>query len=159
MNGDEDFYLPARERTRPEQTPEEDAADLEYLRNSLFNAIKIPEEYRMSPEGAKILDIEATFEELGIKNFRALKKMLLVRTEPLPKKIGLIYVPPKLASFYGELPHLQNIYAMVLSAGPKADCRPTDRVVFSRLYFARWQTMEDGTVVGWIDEANVYGRA
>lgn len=158
LDQDEDFFLPkSPTATEPKTktTPEQDAADVAYLQHKMFRALKDADKYANEAPEAKL---RRTFDELGIKGFRAMRKMLLVRTEALPQKIGLIYVPPKLATFYGELPHLQNIYAMVLAAGPKADCKPLDRVVFQRLYFARWQHMEDGTVVGWIDEANVYGR-
>lgn len=102
--------------------------------------------------------IQKTFEELGIKGFRPWRDLLIIRTNPMPKKTGSIYLPEKLTTFYGELPHLQPITGMVIAAGPKATVPVGDHVAFMRLHFARWQTLEDGTVVGWIQEAHVEGH-
>jgi hypothetical protein len=147
VNQDEDFFLPVRPREpKPTDVPVTDA-DYEYVRLNLFRAL-----------GSGQM-IKKTFDELGIKSFRPLRKTLLLRTERIPDKVGSIFVPPKLATFYGELPHMQPILAFVLAAGPKATVRAGDRILFMRLHFARWQTLEDGTVCGWIDEANILGWA
>lgn len=101
--------------------------------------------------------ISATFAELGINSFRPMRDLVLVRSNPMPQKTGSIYLPNKLATFFGLLPNLQLITATVLSAGPKATVLPGEDIVFMRLNFAWWKIMEDGTVVGWIQEANVFG--
>jgi hypothetical protein len=78
----------------------------------------------------------------------------------MPKKTGLIYLPEKLTTFYGELPHMQPIVATVLAAGPEATVKPGELVAFLRLYFARWMTLDDRTVVGWLlSEENLLGMA
>lgn len=102
--------------------------------------------------------IADTFFELGINSFRPLRDLVLVRSNPMPEKTGSIYLPNKLATFFGLLPNLQLITAIVLSAGPKATVLPGEDIVFLRLNFAWWKIMEDRTVVGWIQEANVLGR-
>lgn len=100
-----------------------------------------------------------TFDELQVPGFRPLRDVLLVRTNPMPLRTGSIFLPNKLTSFYGELPHMQPITAIVLTAGPKAVAKPGDQIAFMRLHFIRWETLEDKTVAGWISEANVFGWA
>ena len=99
-----------------------------------------------------------TFTEIGIKGFRPLRDLVIVRTNPMPQKTGSIYLPPKLQTFYGELPHMQPITGIVLVAGPKAIVKPGDQVAFMRLYWATWDRLEDGTYVGWIQEPNLIGH-
>lgn len=104
--------------------------------------------------------VEETWEELGYK-IRPLSYWAFVRTEPLPQKTasGLIWLPPKMATFYGELPHMQPIKAVVCSVGPAApaDLVPGVRVVFQRLHFARHVMLKDGTYFGWINPEQIYG--
>jgi hypothetical protein len=103
--------------------------------------------------------VEKTWEEVGYR-VRPLRWMVFVRTDPIPQKVGSIYLPFKLQTFYGELPHLQVVTATVLSVGPKAlGLQPGDRVAFARLHFARWLDMADGTKVGWIDANQIAGYA
>jgi hypothetical protein len=83
--------------------------------------------------------------------------MVFARTLPLEQKIGSIYLPPKLTSFHGELPHQRTIRAIVLSAGSKSKLLPGDKIAFTRLYFAWWKKLEDGCMVGWIDESQILG--
>ena len=99
-----------------------------------------------------------TWKELG-HSIRPLRYVILVRTDPLPTKtISGLHLSPKMTNFYGELPHVQLITATVLSSGPKAVLEPGDKVCFQRLFFARYEKMEDGTMVGWIaHEGNVIG--
>lgn len=103
--------------------------------------------------------VEETWEELGFR-LRMLRSAILVRTEPLPKTSGGVILPDRATSFYGELPHVQFVTAVVLSAGPKAVLKPGDRIAFTRLFFARYMEMQDKTMVGWIaNEENVLGYA
>jgi hypothetical protein len=89
-----------------------------------------------------------------------LRNTVLVRTEPLPTESNGVILPDRATSFYGELPHVQFVTAIVLSAGPKATLKPGDRIAFTRLFFARYVEMKDKTMVGWIaNEENVLGYA
>lgn len=103
--------------------------------------------------------VEATWAEVGRKA-RPLRKMVFVRTELRPEKDGLIYLPPSQRTNYAGLGHKVFMYGLVLSVGP--DCKylkPGDRVAFTRLFFAHWEKLEDGTLVGWLDETNVSALA
>jgi len=103
--------------------------------------------------------IEKTWAEIGYK-IHPLRNLVMVRTDPIPDKIGSIYLPPKLQTFYGELPHLQLITATILSAGKDVKgVKVGDRVAFTRLHFARFQNMQDGTKVGWMPEDQLAGLA
>jgi len=110
--------------------------------------------------------VEQTWKELGYK-VRATGYRAWVRTLPRPRKIGSIWLPPKMASFHGELPHLRTVYAIILSAGPKGvarELKPGDIVAFKRLEFAWWAKLEptqtdeyggDEEYVGYIDANHI----
>jgi len=110
--------------------------------------------------------IERTWKELGY-SIEATGYRVWVRTLPHPRKIGSLWLPPKAASFHGELPHLRTVYAVVLSAGPRgpaAELRPGDIVGFKRLEFAWWKKLEptqtdeyggDEEFVGYIDSNHI----
>ena len=100
--------------------------------------------------------IADSWNELGYK-IRPLRRVVWVRTQPHEQKIGLIWKPPKFASFHGELPHQVTTKAIVLSTGPRATVKPGEKVCFTRLFFAYWKKMEDGTYVGWVDETQLSG--
>ena len=106
-----------------------------------------------------VVNVEDTFRELGIKSFRFPKgyDRLLIRTHPIPDKVGSVYIAPKLSRFYGELPNMQQIVATVLAAGSECTYKVGDNIAFMRLHFAAWQVMEDGTRVGWINESQTMG--
>lgn len=97
-----------------------------------------------------------TWTEVGYK-VRPLRNTVFVRTLPLEEKVGSLYLPAKLTKFYGELPHQKTIRAVVLAVGPKAKVKPGEKVCFTRLYFAWWKKLEDGCMVGWIDENQLTG--
>lgn len=153
IGDDEDFFVPKRD---PSPRPEEDRqADEEYFRQKLHKALKTPETVRMDMD-----IIKKTFDEMGIPGFRPLRSVVLVRANPVPKKTGEIFLPEKLASFFGELPHMQPITATVLAAGPKATVKPGEMIAFMRLHFSWWMKLEDGSYVGWLqDETHVIGWA
>ena len=101
--------------------------------------------------------VEDTWKEMGHK-LRMLRKGVLVRTDPLPTEVNGVILPPRAASFYGELPNVSFVTAVVLSSGRDATLKPGDRIAFIRLFFARHLEMEDKTLVGWIaNEENVLG--
>jgi hypothetical protein len=109
-------------------------------------------------EGGLVIELVAeTFAEMGIVGFKPWRDLVFVRTKPMPQKTGSIYLPNKLASFYGELPNMQLVTAIVVAVGPKTTLLVGDHIVFLRLNFAYWRRMEDGTYFGWIQEPNVYG--
>lgn len=103
--------------------------------------------------------VQETWEKLG-KRIRPLRRTVFVRTLPFEDKIGSLYLPPKLTGFYGELPHLRLIEAVVLSVGPDAAKRGITvgmKVVFKRLHFAMYATFSDLDRVGWLDVNEIVG--
>ncbi len=103
--------------------------------------------------------IERTWTELG-KRVRPLRNYVWVRTEPRPTHIGSILLPRSLQRFYADLPHTVLILAKVIAIGPEVlDVKVGDRIAFVRLYFARYEELEDKTLVGYIYEPNIAGYA
>lgn len=102
--------------------------------------------------------IGSSWAELGYK-IRPMFAKVFVRTELPPEKIGLLYLPPKEASFFGGLGHMRLVTATVLSVGPLARAvKPGDRVVFRRLEFGHIAKLADGTFVGWIEQEQLIGH-
>jgi hypothetical protein len=102
--------------------------------------------------------IESTWEELGYK-VKPLYAKVFVRTDLPPEKIGLIYLPPKLADFHGGYGHQRLVTATVLAAGPLAKMvKPGDRVCFARLYFGYLEKLKDKTFFGWIEQEQLAGH-
>jgi hypothetical protein len=109
------------------------------------------------------MELNAIMEGCGVKAIKPLRKMLFVITDAPPQKTasGLLFLPPKISSFYGELPHIRLVTGTVIAAGPKATTTVGARVIFQRLHFARWQKFskadEPEVYVGWIDEDSLVG--
>lgn len=104
--------------------------------------------------------VEATFAELGVPGMRVLGDRLFVRTHPIETKYnGLIYIPQKHQDFFGLLPNKHQVYATVIAAGPKTVFKPGESCAFIRLHFTWYQKMEDSTYTGWVNEANLLGKA
>ena len=84
-----------------------------------------------------------------------------VRTVPFEKKIGSIWMPPKLQGFYGKLPHLVTLQGIVLQAGPAGpagEMKAGDMVAFKRLHFAHYRNVglpESQEHVGWVNSNDV----
>jgi hypothetical protein len=110
-------------------------------------------------ETESALKVKRAFEEAGIKGFRPWRDLLLIRTNPMPVRTGSIFLPVKMTTFYGELPNLQPVTAIVLSSGPDATLKPGDQIAFLRTNFIRWDYFEDRTVLGFIEEKHVFGHA
>lgn len=103
--------------------------------------------------------IERTWQEVG-QRARPLRRMVFVRTELLPEKVGSLWLPPDQRSNYAKLGHQVLMRALVLSTGPQCRVlRAGDRVAFMRLFFAWWHKLSDGSLVGWIDEENIAAYA
>jgi hypothetical protein len=112
--------------------------------------------------------VERTWAELGFR-IQAPRFLVWVRTLPVEQKRGLLWLPPKHASFWGVLPHLRTVRAVVLSAGPRGlakAMKPGDVIAFSRGHFNRFFQMqptevtESGTseeFVGVIDSNDIFG--
>ena len=104
--------------------------------------------------------IQSTLAAMGWKQFRPMKGTLLVRTRAVPEKTsGGIYLPAKIASFFGELPNLQPVVATVIAAGKLTTVQVGEDVAFMRLNFTWLKQMEDNSYVGLIAEANLLGEA
>lgn len=103
--------------------------------------------------------VTEVFDKLGVRGVRPLRRTLIVRTNPLPQKTesGLIWLPSRSTSFYGGLPHMVLITALVLAAGPKCTVKVGETVIFQRLHFTRWVPYTTDTFVGWIDESQLVG--
>lgn len=100
--------------------------------------------------------VEKTWAEVGCK-IRPLRNTVFLRTLPLETKIGSILLPPKLTQFHGELPHQKTIRAIVVAVGPKTQVKTGDQVCFTRMQFAWWKKLDDGCMLGWIDENQITG--
>jgi hypothetical protein len=100
--------------------------------------------------------VNKTWEEMGRK-IQPLRNILLVRTDPVSEKVGSIFLPHMKQGFYAGMPHEMLAHATVLSVGPKVRLKVGDRVCFTRTNFARMQFLQDGTVVGWIQDQHLAG--
>jgi len=102
--------------------------------------------------------VEQTWEEVGCR-VRMRNLYVMVRTEPVAQKVGLLWLPPKLQTFFGELPHKQMIVGRVLSVGDRVKgVSPGDQICFARLHFAWWKRLRDGNYVGWVPAYQVAGH-
>lgn len=102
--------------------------------------------------------VERTWDEVGYR-VRAMHRNVFVRTDPPEQKVGLLWLPPKLQGFHGDLPHLRVVKATVLAAGPKTELKPGDRICFQRLHFAWLKKLGGEVMFGWIDQVQVLGYA
>jgi hypothetical protein len=56
------------------------------------------------------------------------------------------------------MPHKTLATALVCSCGPDTRyVKEGDRVAFHRLFFAWWKRFPDDTLLGWVDEDNLFG--
>lgn len=106
--------------------------------------------------------VDATWTELGHR-IAAIGHKVFLRTD-LPRKqtAGGIYIPPMLATQYGQrLGSQVLVTGTVLSVGPlvKGDIKVGDRIAFLRLTFGWTNKLGDDTLVGWIPESDVLGLA
>jgi co-chaperonin GroES (HSP10) len=111
-------------------------------------------------EGTALVD--ATWAELGHR-IAAVGHKVFLRTD-LPRKqtAGGIYIPPMLATQYGQrLGSQVLVTGTVLSVGPlvKGAIKVGDRIAFFRLTFGWTNKLNDDTLVGWIPESDVLGLA
>lgn len=112
-----------------------------------------PPEVKWTPQER----VRATWEELGHK-IRPLFGKVFVRTDPVVRRIGLIWLPPKYSNFHGGMGHLRLVTAVVLSTGPQAKMVKTgERIAFQRLQFGSISKLEDGTFVGYLEQEQVAG--
>lgn len=100
--------------------------------------------------------VERTWAEVGCR-VRPLRNMVFLRTLPLEQKVGSLFLPPKMTQFHGELPHMKTVKAVVVAAGPKAKVQTGEQVCFTRLQFAWWKKLDDGCMLGWINENEITG--
>jgi hypothetical protein len=126
-------------------------------------AMKMPPEmaeYRphVEPVGeTREAQVERAWVELGYKVRPLFAKVFVVTDAPL-QKIGLLWLPPKVASFYGGLGHQRLVTATVLSCGPGAKyVKPADRVCFARLQFGHIAKLPGERYVGWIEQEQIAG--
>ncbi len=102
--------------------------------------------------------VNQTWDEIGRK-VRALRYTVFLRTEPVQtQSLGGIHYPASTTGFYDGLMHMRLVCATVLAVGNEVhELEPGMRVCFQRKYLARWQTLKDGTFVGWIHSEEVTG--
>lgn len=111
-------------------------------------------------EGTALVD--ATWAELGFR-IAAVGTRVFLRTESPPKQTaGGIYLPPMLATQYGQrLGSQVLVTGTVLSVGPlaKTELKTGDRIAFFRLPFGWTHKLNDDTLVGWIPVEEILGIA
>jgi co-chaperonin GroES (HSP10) len=111
-------------------------------------------------EGAAL--VAATWAELGF-SIAAVGTRVFLRTENPPKQTaGGIYLPPMLASAYGQrLGSQVLVTGTVLSIGPlaKTELKVGERIAFFRLPFGWTHKLKDDTLVGWIPVEEILGVA
>jgi len=101
--------------------------------------------------------VERTWKELGYKVRPVFAKVFVVTDAPA-QKIGLLWLPPRAASFFGGLGHQRIVTATVLSCGPGAKyVKPADRVCFARLQFGHIAKLPGERYVGWIEQEQLAG--
>lgn len=101
--------------------------------------------------------VERVWSELGFR-VRPLFAKVFVVTDAPAQKIGLLWLPPKVASFYGGMGHQRLVTATVLSCGPMANyVKPADRVCFARLQFGHIAKLPGERYVGWIEQEQLAG--
>jgi co-chaperonin GroES (HSP10) len=110
------------------------------------------------PEGTEL--VAATWAELG-HSVEAVGSRVFLRTDsPRTQTDGGIYLPPELATQYGQrLGSKALVTGTVLSIGP--ECRLPikigDRIMFFRLPFGWTYKLNDDTLVGWIPGDEILG--
>lgn len=106
---------------------------------------------------AQLSVADKTWDELGFR-LRPKFAKVFVRTDLPPQRIGLIYLPPKEASFYGGLGHQRLVTATVIAVGPLAkSVKVGDRVCFARLHFGHIKQLDDKTYAGWVEQEQIAG--
>jgi len=117
----------------------------------------VPERTNMDAS-SKTDVVEKTWEALGFR-VRPMHAKVFVLTDAPPEKIGLIYLPPKEADFFGGMGHMRLVTGTVLSCGPLAKAvKPGDRVVFRRLEFGHIVKLDKGVYVGWVEQEQLCGH-
>lgn len=105
--------------------------------------------------------VAETWKELGF-SIAAVSNRIFVRTDPpIEKTGGGLWLPPELTGNYGRRVGSEVLVtATVLSVGPlaKSAVEKGDTVVFPRLNFGWTHKLEDGTLVGWIPDREVFGK-
>ena len=103
--------------------------------------------------------VDETWKDIGMK-VRSLHRKLYVRTYPYKDKIGLIWLPAAQIGFYKGMAHQRLVKATVCSVGSEVvEAEPGDTILFTRLFFIKHLSIDDGTFTGWIDEVNMIGYA
>lgn len=105
--------------------------------------------------------VAETWAELGFK-IKPMSYWVFVRTDPVERRRGLIWLPDKVADFWGGgLGHQRIVTAVVCAVGPTVSPNHGfvvgDQVAFKRLHFVHYRKMEDGTYFGWINANEVVG--
>jgi hypothetical protein len=101
--------------------------------------------------------VQQTWTELGYSITPTLNKVF-VRTDPNVTKVGMLFLPPREAHFFGGMAHLRLVTATVLSTGSNVTAvKKGDRVVFQRLHFGHIAKLDSGVFVGWIECAQICG--
>jgi hypothetical protein len=108
-------------------------------------------------EESRDAQVDRVWEELGYK-IRPLFAKVFVVTDAPPQKAGLLWLPPKLASFYSGMGHQRLVTATVLACGPGAKAvKPTDRVCFARLQFGHVIKLPGERYFGWLEQEQIAG--
>lgn len=101
--------------------------------------------------------VTGTWREVGYRA-RPLRDTVFVRTELRPEKDGSIYIPPAYRGSYSGFANTVLLRAFVVAVGPQCKVvKVGDHVCFTRLFFARYCEMQDGTLLGYLREDQLSG--
>lgn len=108
--------------------------------------------------------IEDTWRRLG-KKMRGHGYQVVIRTDrPCETTKGGVYLTEQQRSFYYNMPNVdvpgreaEIKKAVVLSPGHRVtSVKAGDRILIPRGWFARYEKLDDGSYVGWINECNIW---
>lgn len=117
----------------------------------------VPHDLMVPPRDADAYVAEA-WHELGCERYRAMAPRVLLRTWRIAEKIGRIWLPDSVRTFYKGLPHGKLVRATVL-AGPRGSgLQPGDAVCFPQTFFIRLHKLMDDTLVGAVLTKYLHGR-
>ena len=93
---------------------------------------------------------------------RPMRDLVFIHTDAPPDDIitpGGIILTQKWQDFYKGYPNEKLIRAQVVSAGPLVrGVKAGEFIAFQRLFFMRHSWLSDGSLIGWIKEANILGH-
>lgn len=116
-----------------------------------------PHDLMVPPENPMAF-VEAVWHELGVGSYRAVNDRVIVRTWPIPEKIGSIWLPDTARSFYKGLPHSKLVRATVLAVPRGIALTVGAAVAFPQTFFIKLHRLVDDTFVGAVHAKYLHGQ-